>query len=37
VLQALIDGPANLTGVKRQVINMKWLAITDIRVPIARA
>lgn len=28
---ALIDGPANLTGVKRQVINFKWLQLTDLK------
>jgi large subunit ribosomal protein L14e len=28
---ALIDGPANITGVKRQVINFKWLQLTDLK------
>lgn len=28
----MIDGPANLTGVRRQVINFKWLALTDLKV-----
>jgi len=30
--QALIDGPANLTGVRRQVMNFKWLALTDLKL-----
>lgn len=29
--QALIDGPANITGVGRQVINFKWLQLTDLK------
>jgi large subunit ribosomal protein L14e len=33
-LQALIDGPANLTGVRRQVINFKWLALTTLTVKV---
>lgn len=28
---ALVDGPANLTGVRRQVINFKWLSLTDLK------
>jgi len=28
-MQALIDGPQSITGVKRQVINFKWVALTD--------
>ena len=31
----LIDGPASLTGVTRQVINVKWLSLTDLRVKVA--
>ena len=34
--QALIDGPEKLTGVRREVIAMKWLALTDFKVPVAR-
>jgi len=30
-MQALIDGPAAITGVKRQVINLKWLQLTDLK------
>lgn len=32
LLQVLIDGPANLTGVRRHVINVKWLSLTDLTV-----
>lgn len=35
-MQALIDGPENLTGVRRQVINFKWLALTDFVVKAPR-
>lgn len=35
-VQALIDGPANVTGVSRQVINFKWIALTDLKVKVAR-
>jgi large subunit ribosomal protein L14e len=31
-----VDGPANLTGVRRQVINFKWLSLTDFVVPVSR-
>jgi large subunit ribosomal protein L14e len=34
--QALVDGPENLTGVRRQVINFKWLSLTDFVLPVAR-
>ena len=34
--QALIDGPENITGVRREVIALKWLALTDIKVGAAR-
>lgn len=34
--QALIDGPLNLTGVKRQTINFKWVALTDFTVAVGR-
>jgi large subunit ribosomal protein L14e len=34
--QALIDGPAPLTGVSRQVINFKWVALTDYKVKVGR-
>ena len=34
--QALVDGPEGLTGVRREIIPMKWLALTDIKVPCAR-
>jgi len=27
--RALVDGPETLTGVRRQVINFKWIALTD--------
>jgi large subunit ribosomal protein L14e len=35
-VQALIDGPANVTGVRRQVINFKSVSLTDFTVNIAR-
>lgn len=35
-MQALIDGPENLTGVRRQVINFKWIALTDYVVKAPR-
>ena len=31
-----MDGPANLTGVTRQVINIKWVSVTDFKVKVAR-
>lgn len=31
VLQALIDGPSNITGVKRQLVNFKNIALTDLK------
>ena len=34
--QVLIDGPTNLTTVVRQVINTKWLALTDFVVKVGR-
>lgn len=34
LLQILIDGPENLTGVSRQVINLKWVSLTDLKVKI---
>ena len=34
--QALVDGPENITGVRREVIALKWLALTDIKVGAAR-
>jgi len=34
--RALIDGPANITGVKRQTIPFSWLSLTAIKVPITR-
>eukprot|EP01128_Nolandella_sp_AFSM9_P000438 TRINITY_DN10598_c0_g1_i1.p3 TRINITY_DN10598_c0_g1~~TRINITY_DN10598_c0_g1_i1.p3 ORF type:complete len:161 (+),score=46.87 TRINITY_DN10598_c0_g1_i1:457-939(+) len=34
--RAFIDGPANLTGVKRQSISFKNLALTDIVIEIPR-
>lgn len=34
-LQLLIDGPVNLTGVKRQVINIKWVSLTDFVIKIS--
>ncbi len=30
-MQALIDGPARITGVSRQLINFKWLQLTDLK------
>lgn len=36
-MQAFIDGPENLTGVKRQVINFKHVALTDFVIEIPRA
>uniref|UniRef100_A0A7S0KZ50 Large ribosomal subunit protein eL14 domain-containing protein n=1 Tax=Coccolithus braarudii TaxID=221442 RepID=A0A7S0KZ50_9EUKA len=33
---ALVDGPAEITGVARQVINFKRLSVTGIRVKIGR-
>lgn len=35
-MQLLVDGPENLTGVRRQVINIKWIALTDLKVKVAR-
>ena len=35
-LQALVDGPENLTGVRRSIVNFKWLALTDLKVNVAR-
>jgi large subunit ribosomal protein L14e len=34
--QLLLDGPTNLTGVGRHVINIKWVALTDLKVKVAR-
>jgi large subunit ribosomal protein L14e len=34
--QALIDGPESITGVARHVINFKWVALTDLKVAVAR-
>lgn len=34
--RALVDGPETLTGVRRQVINFKWIALTDFVVPAPR-
>lgn len=31
----MVDGPVNITGVDRQVINFKRLALTDLKVNIA--
>ena len=35
-MQVLIDGPANLTGVRRQVVNVKWLSLTDLTIAAPR-
>ena len=35
-LQLLVDGPTKLTGIKRHVINTKWVSLTDFTVPAAR-
>ena len=35
-MQALVDGPENLTGVRRQLINFKWIALTDMKVNVGR-
>ena len=32
----MVDGPTKITGVKRHVINTKWVALTDFTVPCAR-
>ena len=34
--QALVDGPENRTGVRRQIINFKWVALTDMKVKVSR-
>lgn len=34
--QALVDGPETLTGVRRHVINFKWIALTDFTVDAPR-
>eukprot|EP00949_MAST-11_sp_MAST-11-sp1_P002538 g2538.t1 len=34
--RVLVDGPAKLTGVSRQVIPLKRVALTDYKLPIAR-
>jgi large subunit ribosomal protein L14e len=34
--QVLIDGPENVTGVRRQVINFKWISLTDFKVDVNR-
>jgi large subunit ribosomal protein L14e len=34
--QVLIDGPETVTGVRRQVINFKWISLTDFKVEINR-
>lgn len=34
--QLLVDGPTKITGIKRHVINTKWVALTDYTVPSAR-
>jgi large subunit ribosomal protein L14e len=31
-----VDGPEKVTGVRRHIINFKWLRLTDIKVAIAR-
>ena len=31
--RVLVDGPAPVTGVKRQAINLKRIQLTDIKVP----
>jgi ribosomal protein L14E/L6E/L27E len=36
LLQALVDGPFDITGVHRQLIPFKRLALTDIKVNILR-
>ena len=36
LLQALVDGPHDITGVHRQLIPFKRLALTDIKVNILR-
>eukprot|EP00941_MAST-03F_sp_MAST-3F-sp1_P004040 g4040.t1 len=33
--KALVDGPVNKTGVERQVIGIKRLSLTDIKLPLA--
>mmetsp|Transcript_19588 Transcript_19588/g.33620 ORF Transcript_19588/g.33620 Transcript_19588/m.33620 type:complete len:140 (+) Transcript_19588:74-493(+) len=35
--RVLIDGPFPVTGVKRQQIPIRWLALTDFKVHIGRA
>ena len=32
----LVDGPAAITGVSRHIINLKWVALTDLKVAVAR-
>ncbi len=32
----MIDGPENLTGVRRQIINFKWVALTNLKVKVSR-
>merc|ERR1712194_921015 len=34
--KCLIDGPADLTGVQRQVISYSRIALTDITIPIQK-
>mmetsp|Transcript_17203 Transcript_17203/g.24318 ORF Transcript_17203/g.24318 Transcript_17203/m.24318 type:complete len:135 (+) Transcript_17203:140-544(+) len=34
--KCLIDGPADITGVSRQVISFKRIALTDFKVTVAR-
>ena len=34
--KCLIDGPANITGVARQVISYKRIALTDLKVKVSR-
>lgn len=36
VLQVLVDGPTNITGISRQVINLKRVSLTDFKVTIGR-
>lgn len=36
LLQALVDGPTEITGVVRQVVPFKRVALTDLKVKIPR-
>ena len=31
-----MDGPESLTGVRRAIVNFKWLSLTDLTVKVAR-